>query len=69
MCNVMEDWAYTIECGKSVDVMYLDYSNAFNRVPHACLFSNCLHCNRIDGLHTIEMDQELSNRPETTSLC
>ena len=54
---------------ESVDVMYLDYSNAFNRVPHACLFSNCLHCNRIDDLHTIEMDQELSNRPETTSLC
>ena len=25
--------------------------------------------NRIDDLHTNEMDQELSNRPETTSLC
>ena len=37
LINVMEDWTHAIECGKSVDVIYLDYSKAFDRVPHACL--------------------------------
>ena len=42
LINVMKDWTHAIECGKSVDVIYLDYSKAFDRVPHARLISNCL---------------------------
>ena len=26
LINVMEDWTYAIECGRSVDVNYLDFS-------------------------------------------
>ena len=39
LINVMEDWTYAIECGRSVDVIYLNFSKAFDRVPHAHLIS------------------------------
>ena len=49
LINVMKDWTHAIECGKSVDVIYLDYSKAFDRVPHARLISKLLGYG-IDGV-------------------
>ena len=49
LINVMEDWTHAIECGKSVDLIYLDYSKAFDRVPQAHLIYNLLGYG-IDGI-------------------
>jgi len=34
----LEDWTSTIDQGFGVDVAYLDFSKAFNSVPHQRLF-------------------------------
>ena len=59
----MEDWTYAIECGKSVDVIYLDFSKAFDRVPHARLISKLLGYG-IDGLLLKWIDNFLRDRKQ-----
>ena len=49
LINVLEDCTYATECGKSVDVIYLDYNKAFDCVLHAHLIAK-LHGYEIDGL-------------------
>ena len=59
----MEDWTYAIECGKSVDVIYLYFSKAFDRVPHAHLISKLLGYG-IDGLLLKWIDNFLRDRKQ-----
>ena len=59
----MEDWTCAIECGKSVDVIYLDFSKAFDCVPHACLISK-LSGHGIDGLLLKWIDDFLTDRKQ-----
>ena len=63
LINVMEDWTHAIECGKSVDVIYLDYSKAFDRVPHARLISKLLGYG-IDGVLLKWIKDFLTNRKQ-----
>ena len=39
LLKVLEDWTVAIDSGKSVDVIYLDFQKAFDRVPHNRLLS------------------------------
>ena len=39
LLKVLEDWTTAIDLGQSVDVIYLDFQKAFNRVPHNWLLS------------------------------
>ena len=39
LLNVMEDWTNIIDSGASVDIIYLDFQNAFDRVPDNRLLS------------------------------
>ena len=34
LLNAVEDWTIALESGCSIDVLYLDFSKAFDRVPH-----------------------------------
>ena len=61
LLNVIEDWTCAIESGMSVDVIYLDFSKAFDRVPHACLISK-LSSYGIDGLLLKWIKDFLDNR-------
>ena len=63
LINVMEDWTYAIECGKSVDVIYLDFSKAFDCVLHARLISK-LHGYGIAGLLLKWIDNFLRDRKQ-----
>ena len=40
LLEVLEDWSRSIECGESVDALYLDFQKAFDAVPHQRLLSN-----------------------------
>ena len=61
LLNVIEDWTGAIESGKSVDVIYLDFSKAFDRVPHAHLISK-LSSYGINGLLLKWIKDFLDNR-------
>ena len=63
LINVMEDWTYAIECGKSVDAIYLDFSKAFDHVPHARLISK-LYGYGIDDLLLRWIEDFLTNRKQ-----
>ena len=39
LLKVIEDWINAIDSGASVDVIYLDYQKALDRVPHGRLMS------------------------------
>ena len=39
LLEVLEDWSRSIECGESVDALYLDFQKAFDAVPHQRLLS------------------------------
>ena len=54
------EWTYAIECGKSVNVIYLDFSEEFDHVPHACLVSK-LSGYGIDGLSLKWIDDFLTD--------
>ena len=54
---------HAIECGKSVDVIYLDYSKAFDRVPHVRLISKLLGYG-IDGVLLKWIKDFLTNRKQ-----
>ena len=41
--KVLEDWTVAIDLGKSVDVIYLDFQKAFDRVPHNRLLFKLWH--------------------------
>jgi len=34
LTNLLEDWTNALDQGYGVDVIYLDYSKAFNSIPH-----------------------------------
>ena len=40
--KVLEDWTVAIDSGKSVDVIYLDFQKAVDRVPHNRLLSKLI---------------------------
>jgi len=48
LLNVMEDWTEIMESDGSVDVIYLDFKKAFDRVPHNKLLSK-LKCYGLVG--------------------
>jgi len=39
LLNVVEDWTNIIDSGTSVDIIYLDFQKAFDRIPHNRLLS------------------------------
>ena len=40
LITVTNDWTRMLDSGQSVDVIYLDFLKAFDKVPHDVLFTN-----------------------------
>ena len=34
LLNVMEEWTQALDLGKSIDIIYMDFKKAFDKVPH-----------------------------------
>ena len=39
LLTIMEHWSRLIEDGTCIDVIYLDFQKAFDKVPHKCLMN------------------------------
>ena len=61
------DWATTIQSRGQVDVVFLDISKAFDKVPHRCL-SEKLPYYGIDGSTMTLINEFLSNRVPAVSV-
>ena len=66
MLNVMDVWTNAIDKGDSIDTVYIDFTKAFDKVPHNRLMSK---------LNSIGIDTETLNwikaffiRPGTTDI-
>ena len=59
----MEDWTAIMESGESVDVIYLDFKKAFDRVPHNRLISK-LKCYGLGGKLVDWICHFLANRKQ-----
>ena len=42
LLEFLEDITQAIDNGEDVDVVYLDFCKAFDKVPHKRLFKNCM---------------------------
>ena len=67
LLKVLEDWTVAIDSGKSVDVIYLDFQKAFDRVPHNRLLSK-LRSYGIGGNLFGWIRNFLSNRKQCVSI-
>ena len=57
----MEDWTAKLDEGESTDVIYMDFSKAFDRVPHKRLLLKVSRTSWHPGQHS-QMDTQLSDR-------
>ena len=55
LLRVIEDWTNVIDSGASIDVIYLDFQNAFDRICHGTLLSKV---KSYDIKGSIEMETE-----------
>jgi len=39
LLTVMEHWTRCVDDGNSIDVVYLDFLKAFDKVPHRCMLT------------------------------
>lgn len=39
LLTIIDHWTRCIDDGANVDVVYLDFQKAFDKVPHKCLLS------------------------------
>jgi len=67
LLNVMEDWTEVMESGGSVDVIYLDFKKAFDRVPHTRLLSK-LSCYGLSGKLMDWIHHFLTNRKQRVNI-
>ena len=66
LLTVMEHWARCIDDGTSVDVVYLDFQNAFDKVSHRRLLTK-LEAYGVNGLVLRWIKAFLSNRKQRVS--
>ena len=50
----MDDWTETLENGGQIDVIYTDFENAFDRVPHKRLLSKLHSYNNKYRYHQLD---------------
>ena len=48
LLHVMDEWTDILDAGGTIDVCYMDFMKAFNKVPHRCLIAK-LHSHGIQG--------------------
>ena len=41
LLSILEDWSVMMEKGDPIDAVYLDFSKAFDSVPHRLLSGSC----------------------------
>ena len=63
LINVLDQWTLALDSGNSVDIIYLDFQKAFDRVPHARLMSY-----GIDGALLKWIENFLVNRRQCVSV-
>jgi len=39
LLRVLDDWTLQLKKGGQIDVIYIDFEKAFDKVPHKCLIS------------------------------
>ena len=44
LLTTMEHWTRCIDNGQNIDVVYLDFQKAFDKVPQKCLLSKLKSC-------------------------
>ena len=50
LLETLDEWTSIQEEGKPVDALYLDFSKAFNSVPHQCLLLKLLSCASLQNM-------------------
>ena len=68
LLTIMEHWSRLIEDGTCIDVIYLDFQKAFDKVPHKRLM-NKLKAYGIQGNVYTWIQNFLSNRKQRVSVC
>ena len=67
LLKIIEHWSRVIEDGTSIDVIYLDFQKAFDKVPHRCLMTK-LKAYGIQGNVLNWLEIFLSNRKQRVSV-
>ena len=44
LLGVVNDFTIALNSGKQIDALFLDFSKAFDKVPHERLYPKLLHC-------------------------